>query len=85
MLSSDPPINGFTTWPAEGHGESFKTATNAERVRGRIERTVFVTILDRSRAAELMAEVSRKVPISHMIYWIEPVSEFRRMTKERLD
>lgn len=82
MLASAPPIKGFTTWKAEGHGESFETANSAERVRGRVARTVFVTVLDKSRAAALLAEIGRKAPIAHMIYWIEPVSEFGRMTQE---
>ncbi|MCU0955600.1 MAG: DUF3240 family protein [Hyphomicrobium sp.] len=82
MLASEPPIKGFTTWQAEGHGESFETANSAERVRGRVARTMFLTILEKSRAADLVAEISMKAPIAHMIYWTEPVSEFGRMTKE---
>jgi hypothetical protein len=82
MLSSVPAINGFTTWPAEGHGESFQTATGAERVRGRVSRTVFITILESSRAKSLLGEISEKAPIPNMIYWIEPVTEFGRMTRE---
>jgi Protein of unknown function (DUF3240) len=83
MLSSVPAINGFTTWQAEGHGESFHTATGAERVRGRVARTVFMTIMESSRAKSLLAEIAEKAPIAHMIYWIEPVTEFGRMARQR--
>lgn len=79
MLSSVPAISGFTTWVAEGHGESFQTATSAERVRGRVARTVFVTVMESSRAKSLLAEIAEKAPITHMIYWIEPVAEFGRL------
>ena len=85
MLASEPQINGFTSWQAEGHGESFETANNAERVRGRVARTVFVTILEKPRAAKLIAELREQVPIAHMIYWVEPVSQFGRMKKESCD
>lgn len=80
MLASEPQITGFTTWQAEGHGESFETANNSERVRGRVVRTVFVTILEKPRAEKLIAELREQAPIAHMIYWVEPVSQFGRMT-----
>jgi hypothetical protein len=83
MLACEPQINGFTTWQAEGHGESFETANNAERVRGRVARTVFVTILEQSRAAKLVADLRDQAPIAHMIYWVEPVSQFGRMTLDQ--
>ncbi len=82
MLSSVPAINGFTKWAAEGHGESFLTATGAERVRGRVTRTVFMTIMESARAKCLLAEIAETAPIPHMIYLIEPVTEFGRMAIE---
>lgn len=82
MMSTSPPVQGFTTWQAEGHGASFRTASSAERVRGKVERTVLVVILERSRAESLLAEVCVKAPVAHMIYWIEPVDAFGRLTKD---
>ncbi|MGL4395434.1 MAG: DUF3240 family protein, partial [Hyphomicrobium sp.] len=38
MLALDPPIAGFTTWAAEGHGFGFASASVSERVRGSIKR-----------------------------------------------
>jgi Protein of unknown function (DUF3240) len=78
MLASDPPVNGFTMWQADGHGESFKTANLGERVRGRVERSVFIAVMGLSRAKSLVDEIGRKAPIPHMAYWIEPVLEFGR-------
>jgi hypothetical protein len=41
-----------------------------------------VTILEKPRAAELIAELREQAPIAHMIYWVEPVSQFGRMTRD---
>ena len=78
MLASDPPVTGFTMWQADGHGESFKTASIGERVRGRVERSVFIAVMELGRAKSLVDEIGRKAPIPHMAYWIEPVLEFGR-------
>ena len=42
LLKAEPPLKGFTTWAADGHGLDFGEATTAERVRGRIRRCVMV-------------------------------------------
>lgn len=79
MLASDPPIQGFTTWTAEGHGENFSNVTDAERVRGRVDRSVFNVILAPSRARSLLNRLAQEAPLAHMTYWIEPILEFGRM------
>jgi hypothetical protein len=78
MLGADPPVTGFTTWRADGHGESFAAASIGERVRGRVERSVFVAVMTRDRARSLINEIASKAPIPHMVYWLEPVLEFGR-------
>jgi hypothetical protein len=78
MLASDPPVTGFTMWQADGHGESFNTASIGERVRGRVARSVVIAVMDRTRAKALLDEVAHKVPVQSMAYWIEPVLEFGR-------
>jgi len=80
MLASEPLLSGFTMWSADGHGESFKSAAIAEQVRGRVERTVFMAVMERLRAKALIEEIGKKAPIPHMAYWIEPVLEFGRTT-----
>ncbi len=82
MLASDLPVTGFTMWQADGHGESFETASTGERVRGRVARSVVIAVMERSRATALLAEIGHKVPVSHMAYWIEPVLEFGRTGAE---
>jgi hypothetical protein len=78
MLASDPPVTGFTIWQADGHGESFKTASIDERVRGRVARSIVIAVMDKTRAKALLDEIAHKVPVQSMAYWIEAVLEFGR-------
>lgn len=73
MLGLDPPVAGFTTFAAEGHGMSFDTASVGERVRGRVKRTVIMAVLPRQEAERLVEIVRQEVAVAHMAYWIEPV------------
>ena len=58
MLNFEPPLPGFTTWAADGHGFGFADATVSERVRGRVKRSVIVAVLGRRVAADLLDPVS---------------------------
>ncbi len=80
MLTSDPPLSGFTTWTAEGHGHDFATASVSERVRGRVHRGVLVAVMPRERAARLLDEIQSRCSISHLAYWIEPVESMGILT-----
>lgn len=80
LLESDPPITGFTTWAAEGHGHDFREATASERVRGRVKRRVLVAVMTRERADTLLEEIRQKAPIPHLAFWIEPVERFGRLS-----
>ncbi len=80
MLGAHPPITGFTTWRADGHGESFTAASIGERVRGRVERRIFVAVMTSDRARALIDEIASKALTPHMVYWLEPVLEFGRAT-----
>ena len=79
MLNFEPPLQGFTTWAAEGHGFGFEDATVRERVRGRVTRTVIVIVLDRNVAAEVLDLIERKGAVAHLAYWTEPVDGFGQM------
>lgn len=81
MLSFDPPLPGFTTWMAEGHGFGFGNATVGERVRGRVKRSVIVAVLDRRVAAGLLDLIAAKGAVAHLIYWTEPVDGFGQMRR----
>jgi len=79
LMNSEPPVSGFTTWEAEGHGHSFAKASMRERVRGRIARGVLMVVLPRVRTELLIEEIRAKAAIADLVYWIEPVLDFGRM------
>ncbi len=79
MLETTPPIGGFTTMRAEGHGHDFAEASVNERVRGRVRRGVLIAVMIKSRADQLLAELEAKVPLRYLAYWLEPVISFGRM------
>jgi hypothetical protein len=79
MLNFEPPLPGFTTWTAEGHGFGFGDATVGERVRGHVKRSVIVAVLDRTIAASLLDLIATKGAVAHLTYWTEPVDGFGQM------
>jgi hypothetical protein len=79
MLDMAPPVAGFTTWSAEGHGFGFSGASVSERVRGRVKRSVIVAVIRRRDATALLQAVSTRAPAPHLTYWTEPVDGFGRM------
>ena len=85
MTSHGPSVAGFTTFAAEGHGMSFDTASVSERVRGRVQRSVVVTILPRGDADRLVELVRFKIAVPHISYWIEPVLACGRMAERPKD
>lgn len=60
---------------------SFDAASVGERVRGRVQRSVVVTILPRGDADRLVELVRLKIAVPHMSYWIEPVLACGRMAE----
>jgi hypothetical protein len=79
MLNLDPPIPGFTTWNAEGHGFGFANATPSECVRGRVKRTLITAILRRTEADFILGAIAERAPIAHLTFLIEPVDRFGRL------
>jgi hypothetical protein len=79
MLSIEPPIGGFTTWSAEGHGHGFEKASFRERVRGRVDRMVLVAVVPRLQAVKILETIASRAAIPHMAYWIEPIEAFGRL------
>lgn len=82
LMESDPPVRGFTTWAAEGHGHDFAQASLQERVRGRVARGVLVAVMMRDRAERLLSEIEQKAPLNHLAFWLEPILGFGRMTPQ---
>lgn len=66
-------LRGFTTWRAEGHGLGFDNASTQEKLRGRVDRGVLVVVMARTQIAPTLDQVRVKVPIQHLVYWLEPV------------
>ena len=79
MLKQDPPLSGFTTVKCEGHGLGFQRASAGEKVRGRINRRLFIVIMDTERVEPLLENIKLKLPISGLMFWTEPVSMAGRL------
>lgn len=81
LLDADPPLSGFTTWKAEGHGHDFGKASVQERVRGRVARSVLVLILPRSRLSSVLEDIRSRAGIPNLTYWTEPIEAFGRLAQ----
>jgi hypothetical protein len=81
LLNADPPLSGFTTWRAEGHGHDFGKASVQERVRGRVARGVLVLILPRSRLSSVLEDIRSKAAIPNLTFWTEPIDDFGRLAQ----
>lgn len=79
LLAADPPLPGFTTFVADGHGLDFSSASAAERVRGRVRRGVLMIILPRVRLAALLELVATGAPVPRLMHWVEPIESCGRL------
>lgn len=79
LLHSEPPLPGFTTFTADGHGVDFASANSNERVRGRVRRGVMMVVLPRTRLAGVLAQVASAAPVPHLMHWVEPVESCGRL------
>jgi hypothetical protein len=76
LLDATPPLPGFASWRAEGHGGSFDESSTREKVRGRIERGMLTMVIDRARLQDLLAALRETCAIPHLVYWVERVESF---------
>jgi hypothetical protein len=76
LLDSKPALPGFTSWRAEGHGSGFEGTSTREQVRGRIERSMLIMVLDRARLVDLLAELRVECAIPNLAYWTERAESF---------
>lgn len=81
LLNAEPPLVGFTTWKAEGHGHDFRTASMRERVRGRVARGVLAVVLPRPRLSCILEEIRLKAGLPDLTYWVEPVESIGRLAR----
>lgn len=80
LLTADPPLHGFTTWAADGHGLDFSSASASEKVRGRIRRGVMMLVMSRGQLPALIERLKQAVNVPGLAYWVEPVERFERLT-----
>jgi len=79
LLSSEPPLPGFTTFAADGHGQDFSSASANERVRGRVRRGVLMIVLPRPSLSALLKRIASEAPIPRLMHWVEPVESCGRL------
>ncbi|AHB47850.1 MULTISPECIES: DUF3240 family protein [Hyphomicrobium] len=85
LVNAEPPLAGFTTWKADGHGQDFSMASVRERVRGRAARGVLAVVLPRSRLGTVLEEIRSRVGTPDLTYWIEPVESIGRLARVDAD
>ena len=85
LLRAEPPISGFTTWIADGHGLDFTEASINERVRGRVKRSVLVAVLPRRWVTKLLDDLGKNARIANLTHWVEPVDSFGKLTAMTTD
>lgn len=79
LLENEPPLPGFTSFQADGHGLDFESASASERVRGRVRRGVTMMVLPRKRLDEVLSRIAAQVPVAHLMHWVEPVESCGRL------
>ena len=76
LLDGAAPVERFTTFRADGHGQSFERASVAERVSGRTTRVVLTTVLSAENARAAVALVEEALAVPQLEWWLEPVIAF---------
>jgi hypothetical protein len=79
VLEQEPPLPGFTSIQAHGHGADFSTATTHERVRGRVRRSLIVMVAAAAELERLVAALREAFPNPHVVWWMVPVGGFGRL------
>lgn len=72
-LSSDPSIPGYTLFHAEAHTGDFGGASDAERVRGRVDRRVLWVVIPADRKDDVLRLMREHVDAGVLRWWTEAV------------
>ena len=74
-LSADPRMPGFTLLKAEGHTSDFASASDAELVRGRVERRLLWLLIPAEMKDEVLRVMRTHVDAQELRWWTEAVLE----------
>ena len=78
-LSGDPRMPGFTLLKAEGHTSDFAGASDAELVRGRVERRLLWLLIPAGKKEEVLQLMRTHVDSHDLRWWTEAVLEMGRL------
>lgn len=73
LLEVEPPLPGFLTLHAEGHGEDQRFVTVREQVRGRASRRVITIVLPAERVSPLLDHLHARFSGSDLRWVEQPV------------
>ena len=74
-LSADPSIPGYILIRAQGHASSFEMASDAERVRGRVEKRLLWLIIPAERKDDVLQLLRANMGSDELRWWTEAILE----------
>ncbi len=72
-LSADPHMPGYTLIRAEGHTSNFTRATDAELVRGRVEKRLLWLVIPAEQKESVLELLRGKMGPGELRWWTEAV------------
>ncbi len=73
LLEAEPPLPGFLTLHAEGHGADLRFTSVREQVRGRAARSVLALVVPAERVPALLAALRKRFAGSDLHWVLQPV------------
>lgn len=78
-LSADPRMPGYTLLHAQGHTSDFAQASDAERVRGRVEKRLLWLVIRAEEKDAVLELLRTHVASNQLRWWTEPVLDMGKM------
>lgn len=79
LLALPALADGFTTHPADGHGQTLALVGANENVRGRGVRICIRLALRADAVQPLLAELRTALPDANVFYWVTPLLDCGRL------
>lgn len=79
LATHSPELPGYTILNGDGHGFGFERADIHERVRGRVERMVLMSVMPCDHVSALVAALRKVLPRQDIAWWTEAVLDFGRL------